>query len=208
MTHPGPGELGTVVLATANPHKVAEIRAILAPFGIRCLELAAFPFAGSLPEDGATFEENALSKARAAFAVAGIPTVGDDSGLEVDALGGLPGVHSHRLTPEGTHEANNTELLRRLGDASDRRARFRCVVAVVTADGEAIASGVCEGRIAQAPRGVGGFGFDPIFLPDEAPGRTMAELTTAEKNALSHRGRAFRQVPALLSRTADSARRP
>ncbi len=194
---------GVVALATANAHKVAEIRAILAPYGIACLGLDAFPGVAELPEDGDTFEANALSKARALHAVAGVPTVGDDSGLEVDALSGLPGVRSHRFTPEGTHDANNAELLRRMESVADRRARFRCAVAVVTAAGEAVAGGTCEGRIAETPCGRGGFGFDPLFLPDEAPGRTMAELAPAEKNAISHRGRAFRQVPALLARLAE-----
>jgi XTP/dITP diphosphohydrolase len=188
-----------VALATANAHKIDEIRAILAPYGIVCLGLEAFPQVGVLPEDADTFEANALSKARALFAVAGVPTVGDDSGLEVDALGGLPGVRSHRFTPEGTHEANNEELLRRLRGATGRRARFRCAVAVVTASGEAGAIGACEGQIALEMRGHAGFGFDPLFLPDETPGRTMAELTPSEKNAISHRGRAFRQVPGLLA---------
>ncbi|MCA9569286.1 MAG: non-canonical purine NTP pyrophosphatase, partial [Myxococcales bacterium] len=118
---------------------------------------------------------------------------------EVDALGGAPGVHSKRFSPEGTTPANNALLLERLVGAADRTARFRCVVALVGPDGyERIAEGACEGRIALEPRGTDGFGYDPLFLPDEAPGRAMAELTVDAKNAISHRGRAFRQLPGLF----------
>jgi XTP/dITP diphosphohydrolase len=139
-------------------------------------------------------------KARALYLAKGVVAVADDSGLEVDALGGAPGVRSHRFTQEGTHEANNRHLLARLAGVAGRSARFRCAVAVVGPGGEATATGTCEGRIAFAPRGAGGFGYDPLFLPDETPGRTMAELSAGEKNAISHRGRAFRLLPDLLRR--------
>jgi XTP/dITP diphosphohydrolase len=189
-----------LALATANPHKLREIAAILAPFGWTVAGLERWPEIGELPETAKTFAENALQKARALFAHTGLLSVADDSGLEVLALGGLPGVHSHRFTSEATHEANNAELLRRLQGMDDRRARFRCAMAVVGPMIETTVEGCCEGRIGLALRGEGGFGYDPLFLPDEAPGRTMAQLPEAEKNAISHRGRAFRQLPAILER--------
>lgn len=189
-----------IAIATANRHKLEEIRAILAPLGFAPVGLEAWPDLGDLPETAETFEGNALMKARALFTARGVVAVADDSGLEVDALDGAPGVRSHRFTPEGTHEANNARLLALLAGVAKRRARFRCAVAVVGPGGEATSHGACEGCIALAPRGAGGFGYDPLFLPDETPGRTMAELAAEEKNAISHRGRAFRRVPELLRR--------
>jgi len=186
-------------VATANPHKLEEIRGILGPLGFAPVGLEAWPELGDLPETADTFEGNALMKARALFELIGVVTVADDSGLEVDALDGAPGVHSKRFTSEGTHPANNRELLRVLQGVSDRAARFRCVVAVVGPGVELCASGSCEGRIGHELRGAGGFGYDPLFMPRETPGRSMAELSADEKNLISHRGRAFRQLPALLA---------
>jgi XTP/dITP diphosphohydrolase len=191
----------TIAVASANPHKLEEIRAILAPLGFEPVGLEAWPDIDDLPETADTFEGNALMKARALAELKGVVAVADDSGLEVDALSGAPGVHSKRFTPEASHAANNTKLLSVLDGQRDRTARFRCVIALVTPDGrEALASGSCEGSIGQGLRGRGGFGYDPLFLPDEAPGRSMAELSADEKNAISHRGRAFRQLPGLLER--------
>jgi XTP/dITP diphosphohydrolase len=187
-----------LVFATRNAHKVEEVAAILAGTGIDVVPLDATDLEGDPPETGDTFEANALEKARWVHARTGLPTVADDSGLEVDALGGAPGVRSKRFSPEATSEANNRLLLERLGATADRRARFRCVIAVVGPDGERTADGRCEGAIGTSPRGSQGFGYDPLFLPDEAPGRTLAELSMDEKNAISHRGRAFRQLRALL----------
>ena len=187
-----------ILVASRNAHKLGEIREILAPFGIQVEDLNAWPELGELPEEEETFEGNALSKARAAYAATGRLTVADDSGIEVDALGGAPGVHSKRFTPEGSDTSNNAHLLQRLTDAQDRSGRFRCVIALVGPAGEATASGAVEGQIAHEERGEGGFGYDPLFLPNEQPGRSMAELTPDEKNAISHRGRAFRQLPALV----------
>lgn len=192
--------LRVLAVATANAHKLEEIRAILAPFGFDCHGLDHWPDLPDIPEDAPTFEENALHKARVLFAHCGLPTLADDSGLEVDALGGAPGVHSKRFTPEATAATNNARLLHLLQDVPARNARFRCVVAAVGPAGEAFASGTCEGAIGHAARGTGGFGYDPLFLPDEAPGRTLAELSADEKNRISHRGRAFRHVPDLLAR--------
>lgn len=188
-----------IAVASANRHKLEEITAILAPFGFEPVGLDAWPDIDDLPETADTFEGNALMKARALAELKGVVAVADDSGLEVDALGGAPGVHSKRFTPEASHAANNTKLLRVLDGVEDRAARFRCVIALVTPDGrQALASGACEGRIGLAPRGAGGFGYDPLFMPEETPGQAMAELSSDEKNAISHRGRAFRQLPGLL----------
>ncbi len=189
-----------ILLATGNAHKITEVRALLAGLDVTLRTLDDFPALGDLPETGQTFEANALQKARAAYAATGLLTVADDSGIEIDALGGAPGVHSKRFSPEATDAANNALLLARLADVPEARrtARYRCVVAVVGAGWERVADGRCEGRIGHAPRGAGGFGYDPLFWPDEAPGRTMAELTLAEKNAISHRGRAFLALPDLL----------
>ncbi|MBW1879200.1 MAG: RdgB/HAM1 family non-canonical purine NTP pyrophosphatase [Deltaproteobacteria bacterium] len=187
-----------LLLATQNVHKAIEVRAILAGAEITLRTLDDFPDLGELPETGDTFEANALQKARTAWEATGLLSVADDSGLEVDALGGAPGVYSKRFSPEGIAQTNNRLLLDKLRDVSDRTARFRCVIAVVGPGWERTAEGRCEGRISHVPRGDNGFGYDPLFLPDETPGRTMAELDMDEKNAISHRGRAFRQLPGLL----------
>jgi len=197
--------MSPIVLATHNTHKVEEVRHILADYGIEVKSLADLQIHEDPPETGDTFEANALQKARYILALTGLPCVADDSGLEVDALGGAPGVHSKRYTPEATAEHNNAKLLQELSGHTDRRARFRCVLALVGPSGERTASGTCEGHILHTPSGDGGFGYDPIFAPDEAPGRSMAQLTPAEKNAISHRGRAFRQLPELLRRHGGGA---
>jgi XTP/dITP diphosphohydrolase len=188
-----------LVFATHNAHKVEEVRRILEGTGIEVRSLADLDIQEDPPETGDTFEANALQKARFILAHTGLPCVADDSGLEVDALDGAPGVHSKRYTPEATADSNNAKLLRELDGIETRAARFRCVLALVGPDGEATASGACEGHILEAPSGAGGFGYDPVFAPSEAPGRSMAELSADEKNAISHRGRAFRQLPALLA---------
>lgn len=186
--------------ATANRHKLEEVQAILAGTGVRLVSLLDHPDWPEPEETGATFEANALLKARSLVGRVHLPVLADDSGLEVDTLGGAPGVHSKRYSPEGTHEANNTKLLHALSGVTDRRARFRCVLALVTPTFEGTADGTCEGRIATSLRGHEGFGYDPVFLPDDLHGRTMAEATLVEKNAISHRGRAVRQLPELLAR--------
>jgi len=188
----------TLLLATLNTHKIAELRVILQDIRVQILTLEDFPELPELPETGHTFEANALQKARLAFTLTGHWVAADDSGIEVLALGNAPGVHSKRFSPEQTAAANNALLLERLAPHADRRARFRCVMALVGPGVARTADGRCEGHIATSPRGTGGFGYDPLFLPGAFPGRTMAELTMQEKNSISHRGHAFRRLPALL----------
>jgi XTP/dITP diphosphohydrolase len=187
-----------VVLASNNAHKVREISRIVAPLGLVLKTLADFPALAEPPETSDTFEGNALEKANFVFAHTGLPTLADDSGLEVDALGGGPGVHSKRFTPEATAEANNQKLLAELREVEARDARFVCALALVSARGEACVRGTVEGKIARAPRGDGGFGYDPLFLPKDAPGKSMAELAPQEKDAISHRGRALIGLPGML----------
>lgn len=174
------------------------MQSLLQARGIEVLGLDAFPDVPEVEEDGATFEANALKKARAYAAVTGRPVLAEDSGLAVDALGGAPGVHSARWVP-GTDQDRNAALLARLEGVPDaaRTARYVSVIALRAPDGrERVFRGALEGRIARAPRGSGGFGYDPIFLlPD---GRTAAELTRDEKNAISHRGQALRQALAAI----------
>lgn len=183
-----------ITLASRNAHKVQELGRMA-----REVEWLALPAAlGDPPETGETFRANALEKARYAAAHVGGWCLADDSGLEVDALGGRPGVYSRRYSAEGTDTANNLRLLAELAGRTDRRARYRCVIALVGPGGEDVVDGTCEGAIGHAPRGVAGFGYDPLFLPDAMPGRTMAELTPEEKDAISHRGVALRALRALL----------
>ena len=181
-----------VVLATANPDKVAEIAPLLDGF-----EVVIRP--GELPlveETAETLEGNARLKAEAVCEFTGEVAVADDTGLEVVALGGRPGVWSARFAGEyATYADNVNKLLADLDGVADRRARFRTVALARFPDGrELVAEGTVDGRIVTAPRGSHGFGYDPVFLPDDADGRTFAEMTTAEKEAVSHRGRAFRAL--------------
>ena len=181
-----------IVLGTGNAHKVVELSAILGPLlpGVELLRSE-----GPSPvEDGDTFEENALIKARAAHRGSGLPAIADDSGVVVDALGGAPGVHSARYAGTGSDEDNRLLVLERLGDATDRSARFVCAAVYVDDDVEIVRTAVWEGSILDAARGDGGFGYDPVFAPADAGGRSAAELTSDEKNAISHRGLAFRAL--------------
>jgi XTP/dITP diphosphohydrolase len=187
-----------VVFATHNAHKRDEVREILAGTELALVSLADLGFTDDPPETCDTFLGNALQKARYVFERTGQISVADDSGLEVAALGGAPGVHSKRFSREQTAEANNRLLLERMKGITRRHARFRCVIAVVGPELERWAEGSCEGTIGQEPRGTGGFGYDPLFWPTERPGQTLAELSMADKNLISHRGRAFRQLPVLL----------
>jgi XTP/dITP diphosphohydrolase len=187
-----------LLLASNNPHKAQEVRAILAGSGIELTTLDDYPDLPEPPETQDTFVGNALQKAHFVHKRTRLLCVADDSGLAVDALNGAPGVHSKRFSDEATHEANNRLLLSRLQSRDDRTARFMCVIALVGDNFEATASGACEGTILRAPRGEGGFGYDPLFQPMEHPDLAMAELTMDQKNAISHRGRAFRELPALL----------
>lgn len=190
-----------VVLATANPGKVAELSRILDGLPIELV--TAGELGVELPEEtGSTYEANALLKAEAVARATGMVAVADDSGLEVDALGGAPGVSSaHYAGPDADDEANNRRLLAELaGVPPERRtARFVCVAAVVTPDGRRwTVRGELAGRLTDRPRGSGGFGYDPLFIA-EGQDRTNAELPPHAKDAISHRGRAFRQVRAILA---------
>ena len=181
-----------LLVATRNRHKLDEIRAILGLEAAQLRSALDYPDIPDVVEDGATFEANAIKKAVALRDATGCWALADDSGLEVDALGGAPGVRSARYAGEPCdHAANNAKLLRELAGASDRRARFRCVLALAGPDGSIrTVDGRCEGRIAHELRGAGGFGYDPLFLPD-GHDVTFAELGAAAKNAISHRGRAL-----------------
>ena len=192
-----------VVVASSNHGKLAEIRSALDFSGWRFIAATELEAEWPSPEeDGETFEDNARIKERAAYERFELAALADDSGLEVDALDGEPGVYSSRYAGPCADDAeNNRRLLLALKDVAEaeRTARFRCTIVFIGPDGtETVATGVCEGRIGLAPCGDGGFGYDPLFLPDATPGRTMAELTLAEKNAISHRGAALRDLRAQL----------
>jgi len=181
-----------LAVASKNPDKVSEIEEILGSVGL-VDEIVRDLMWEDVEETGATLEENALLKARAVVEATGLPVVADDTGLEVVALGGGPGVHTARFAgPDATYSENVEKMLAEMDGLEDRGARFRTVVALVFPDGvEMVAEGSVEGVITTAPRGSSGFGYDPIF---EVDGRTLAEMTSGEKNALSHRARAIRKL--------------
>lgn len=198
----------TVVVATGNPHKVTEIEAILGPIMSDC-RFVALGELGDFPdpvEDGDTFTANALIKARAALNETGLAmAVADDSGLCVDALGGAPGIYSARWAGEhGNDAANNQKMLREMAEVpeGERQAHFHSSVVLVTRDEDGeevlVGDGDCPGRIGFELRGSNGFGYDPLFLLDDIPGKTMAELTADEKNRISHRFRALQDLAAKL----------
>lgn len=193
-----------VVLATANPDKARELADALAG-----LDLDLVPRPADVPdvdETGTTLLANARLKAQALVVATGLPALADDTGLEVDALGGAPGVYSARYAGEAATYADNVEkLLTELGSATRnaRTARFRTVLVLADPDGGEVAvDGVAEGVIAEAPRGDGGFGYDPVFVPAGGGGRTFAEMTLTDKQAVSHRGRALRALAARLREAA------
>ena len=181
-----------LLAATGNAHKVDEMRAILAPAGVRLLSARDVGGLPEVDEDGATFRENAIKKACAIAAATGRRVIADDSGLEVAALDGAPGVRSARYAGAGGNDGRNVaKLLAALDGRSDRRARFVCVVAVAGPEGlVGTAEGEVRGSIGDQPRGQGGFGYDPVFIPDGYE-QTFAELPAEVKNAMSHRGRAL-----------------
>ena len=190
------------VLASANPGKLREFAALLAPLRLELIPQAQFGIRPAI-ESGTTFLENALLKARHAAHHAHLAALADDSGIEVDALGGRPGVHSARFAAEGaSDEENLRHLLAELHDVPDgfRQARYQCVIVFLRHAGDRaplIAQGTWQGTIAHAPRGHGGFGYDPVFVP-AGEQRTAAELSSARKNAVSHRGQALRTLVAML----------
>ena len=189
----------SLVLSTRNDHKLRELREALPG-----IEIDPLPDEVVLPpETGDTFAENALGKARAAHAATGRTAIADDSGIEARGLGGRPGVRSARYAGEdASDEENLAKLLREVGEVDDRRVAYVCAIALVEEDGsESLFEGRCEGILAAEPRGTGGFGYDPAFVPDDTgpdDERTMAELTPEEKHAISHRGRAARKLASHL----------
>jgi XTP/dITP diphosphohydrolase len=194
-----------LVLATRNDHKLRELGQLMRP-----IELDRLPDEVTLPpEVGTTFADNALAKARAAAAATGRTAIADDSGIQAAALGGAPGVWSARFAGEGaTDEENLAKLLGEVPPDGDTRVEYVCAIACVEPGGrEQVVHGRCEGRLTHEPRGEGGFGYDPAFVPDDHPGDlTMAELTPEEKDAISHRGRAARELRSRLLEVDEKAR--
>ena len=193
--------MSRLVLATRNAHKVEELQAILSSAGLEVSLVALPDDAPDVVEDGLTFAANALKKARSAASATGLPSVADDSGLRVDALGGMPGVFSARWAGSHGDDAANLRLvLDQVADLADehRGASFVCAAALVLPTGEErVVEGRLTGALVREPRGSGGFGYDPAFVPDGS-GRTTAEMSAQEKNAISHRGLAFRDlIPAI-----------
>jgi len=192
-----------LVLATRNDHKVRELSRLLPG-----VQLEPLPPGVTLPpEDGDTFTANAVGKARAAARALGRPAIGDDSGVEAEALGGAPGIHSARFAGPDADDGENLAKLRAEAPAGSG-LRYVCVMAYAEPDGTAATfTGTCDGTLAADARGTGGFGYDPAFLPaDVADGRTMAELSDEEKDAISHRGRATRALAAWLAARREGAR--
>ena len=184
-----------LVLATRNEGKTGEIRALLADFPVEIKNLTDFGPTPAIEEDGETFEDNAVKKARFIAKILGLPALADDSGLMVEALGGGPGVRSARYAGEGARDAdNNAKLLKELENVENRNAAFACVIAIAVPWGPAlIYEGRCQGTITKEPVGSKGFGYDPVFY--YAPlQKTFAQLSTEEKNQVSHRGQALRQL--------------
>lgn len=186
------------LLCSGNPGKVKEIRELLPP-GIELATLADFNLPKDLPETGRTFAENALQKARLGHQASGLPAIADDSGLEVEALGGAPGVDTAFYAgPQKDDKANVAKLLRELEGVADRRARFRTVIALVDAEGEHLFEGEVKGRIAMGARGNNGFGYDPVFMPESSE-FTFGELPAETKNAISHRSHAVWKLARFLA---------
>ncbi len=192
-----------VIVATKNRGKVREVRRALKGLELKIYSLNDFSDIPEIEEDGKSFHENALKKARFYSTYFGKLTIADDSGLEVDGLKGLPGIYSARYAGEGASDREkNQKLLREMGEIpiSKRGARFRCVIAMVSHDGiEAVAEGSCRGRIGFRGVGKKGFGYDPVFVLPQY-GKTMAQLTLEEKNRVSHRGKALRKLRKIIVR--------
>jgi XTP/dITP diphosphohydrolase len=195
-----------IILATRNPGKVAEIRSILSVVPLEIRSLMDLPEVPEVIEDGSTLTENALKKAEEVYRRLRVPTVSDDSGLEVYALGMKPGVLSARYAGEGvTYAENNRKLLRELSGhpPKARRARFRCIAAFVAGETVRTFEGVCPGTITEEARGEGGFGYDPLFVPDGYE-QTFAELSAETKNRISHRAQAFILLGEFLRKYVDN----
>lgn len=184
----------TIFLASGNPHKIEELKQILNPMGIKLKSTLDFSDADEVDEDQPGLEGNALKKARHWYNETGLPSLADDTGLEVDALDGAPGVYSARYAGENaTYEENTQKLLQELKGESDRSAQFRTVIAFIDQSGEEhLFEGVCRGEIITEKRGEKGFGYDPVFVP-EGYHKTFAEISSEEKNRISHRGLAIQK---------------
>jgi XTP/dITP diphosphohydrolase len=198
-----------VVVATRNPAKVAELRRILEPYDVDLVDLDAFPDAPDVAETGDSFAANALLKAHAVAEATGLVAIADDSGLAVDALGGMPGIFSARWSGRHGDDAANLQLvLAQLSDVPDERrgAAFICAAAAASpSGGEVVVEGRMPGSLIRAPRGSNGFGYDPVFVPVDDD-RTTAEMPAADKDVISHRGRAFRALaPRLAELLAGNA---
>lgn len=194
--------MNKIVLATRNHHKIREIQTILADLQITFLTLEDFPRIPHLREDGTTFAENSLQKAKAVFEQTGLPAMADDSGLEVFYLNGRPGVISARYAgTAATDEKNNEKLLSEMLGVPPRRrkAQFHAVVTLVRNSNVDVTEGICPGVLGESPRGTNGFGYDPIFIPNGFK-RTYAELTSEEKNQISHRAKALEKMREVLQR--------
>jgi XTP/dITP diphosphohydrolase len=195
-----------VVLSTRNPHKVDEIHAILTDLNISLLSLASFPSAPDVIEDADSLEGNAAKKSQELFVFTGLPTVADDTGLEVFSLNGAPGVHSARFAgPESKDAANRLRLLGELASMDDRRAQFRTVIAFTTEKGTRLFEGVCKGHITFEERGEGGFGYDSLFVPNGFE-KTFAEMESNQKNEISHRARALQRFASYLTGLTTEAK--
>ncbi|MCR9131457.1 MAG: RdgB/HAM1 family non-canonical purine NTP pyrophosphatase [bacterium] len=182
-----------LVLASRNPNKIKEIEELLQPLGIEVRSALDFPELEEVEEDQPTLEGNALKKAKYVHSVTGLPSLSDDTGLEVDALGGAPGVYSARYAgEEASYQDNVLKLLAEMKNADVRKAQFRTVMAFVTSDSAHTFEGVVKGEILKDQRGEGGFGYDPVFQPDGYE-QTFAELDSSVKNEISHRGRAIQE---------------
>lgn len=187
------------VLASHNLHKADELRQMLGPYNVELITLAQLQITEVPEETGSTFHENALIKAQAAYAASELPALADDSGLEVEGLQGLPGVHSARFAgPKATDEENVQLLLKRLRNQVNRRARFVCVLCYWNGKEATYWEGHMEGAILEAPRGDHGFGYDPVFEAQDFPGRSLAEIDPSKKNEISHRAAAVRSMLASL----------
>lgn len=186
-----------IIFASSNRHKIEEMNAILGD-KVRLTGLHELGWKDEIPEDGDTLEFNALQKARIVFSHFGKAVIADDTGLEVEALNGAPGVYSARYAGEPrSDEANRAKLLRELGEEQNRRARFRTVIAFIDHSGEFIFEGVVNGQISKSENGTGGFGYDAMFIPD-GHDRSFAEMDSGEKNRISHRGRAAEAFAAFI----------
>jgi XTP/dITP diphosphohydrolase len=194
QTHPQ-----EIVVATNNPGKTREIQEILKDFPCQVLSISLFSKDFFVEEDGQTYRENAIKKAKHAVRVTGKIAIADDSGLEVDALGGAPGIYSARFGGKSlSYSEKNTLLLQKLEGVAERTARFRCIIAIASPEGKTdTAEGVCEGIIGTEARGTFGFGFDPVFIVPEYQ-KTMAELEPKVKNTISHRARALKYLPEII----------